>query len=319
MNTFQKFGKWTGATVATAVVAVALAGQAWAGFQPLVDVAWVKDNIGKPDVVFLDARAQVDYLRSHIPGAVNTDYGKDGWRADNKEGVRGMFPEDPAPLVKKIGDLGIDANTHVVLVVGGSSSSDMGTATRIYWTFKVLGDDNVSILDGGMAAYLKEVDKDKKPVNPLDKGPVTAQAKTFKMALRQDMLIDRSQVQAAVNSGKVTLVDNRESDAYLGITKPGPVKEAGTIPGAKNVPDSWLTVNDGGTFRSKDEIEKLYAAAGVDTTGATINFCNTGHLASVGWFVESQILGNDQAKLYDGSMTDWTGAKMPVEQKVKLK
>ncbi len=316
MTTVHSLGKWAGVTVTAAFVATIAFGQAMAA-EPLVDVEWAKANIGKPGVMFLDARAQVDYLRGHIPGAVNTDYGKDGWRVTSKDGVRGMFPDDPSALAKRIGELGIDNDTHVVLVVAGSSASDMGTATRIFWTFKVLGDDNVSVLNGGMGAYLAEVDKDKKPVNPLDKGAATLTAKTFTVALRQDMLVNRDDVKKAMDSG-ATLVDSRESDAYLGITKPGVNKAAGTIPGAQNVPDSWLTVNDGGTFRSKAEIEKLYAAAGVATSGDSINFCNTGHLASVGWFVSSQILGNDNAKLYDGSMTDWTNAKMPVETKINL-
>ena len=55
------------------------------------------------------------------------------------------------------------------------------------------------------------------------------------------------------------------------------------------------------------------------TSGDQINFCNTGHWASVGWFVSSELLGNKKAKLYDGSMTEWTMLKGgPVEQKVKL-
>ena len=51
-----------------------------------------------------------------------------------------------------IGGLGIDNEDHVLLIPFGTSSSKMGTATRVYWTFKVLGHDKVSILNGGMAA-----------------------------------------------------------------------------------------------------------------------------------------------------------------------
>jgi len=307
-----RFGVMLTATLAGLV---AFAGQAMAA-EPLVDVAWVKANIGKPDVVFLDTRGMADYLRDHIPGAVHTNYGKDDWRV-KKGDVVGLFPSDTGKLAKLIGDLGIDNKTHVVLVSPGINSTDMGISTRLFWTFKVLGDDNVSILNGGMHAYLADVDKQGRPVNPLAKGPVKATAKTFTVALRKDMLPDREAVKAAMSKG-VTLVDNRPSDQYLGVTRPGVDAASGTIPTARNLPQQWITKNGGGTFRSKSELEKLYAAAGVPTTGEQINFCNTGHWASVGWFATSQLLGDKDAKLYDGSMSDWTHNKMPVEAKIKI-
>ena len=308
---------WTGTTMAAAFAAVVgFAGQAVAA-EPLVDAAWAAANVGKSGVVFLDTRGQVDYLRGHIPGAVHTNYAKDGWRV-KKGDVVGVLPDDTSKLAKLIGSLGIDNATHVVLVSPGKTSTDMGISTRLFWTFKVLGDDNVSILNGGMAAYLAKVDGKGKPVNPLEKGAAKPTAKTFKVALRKDMLPDRNTVKAAIDKGGVTLVDNRPSDQYLGVTRPPVDTASGTIPTARNVPQQWLTENGGGTFRTKAELEKLYAAAGVPTTGKQINFCNTGHWASVGWFVSSQVLGNKQAEMYDGSMADWTHHKMPMETKIKV-
>jgi thiosulfate/3-mercaptopyruvate sulfurtransferase len=302
------------ASVSLALVA-GIAGPALAA-DALVDVAWVKENTGKDGIVFVDVRGQADYLRGHIPGAVNTDYGKAGWRvAINK--VPGYFPEDPSDLAAHIGSLGIGNDTHVVLVAPGTSSSDMGTATRMYWTFKVLGHDEVSILNGGMAAYLSEVDGDKNPVNPLEKGVVEADAKTFNVALREDMLIGAEDVQSLSDSGSV-LVDHRPADQYLGVNKAGPAKMAGTIPGAVNLPNTWMTDNAGGMFRDSETLAKLYDAAGVPTSGDQVNFCNTGHWASVGWFVSSEILGNKQAVMYDGSMVDWTSKDMPMEASVSV-
>lgn len=309
--------KWFAiAAMAAFVSFVSLAGQAIAA-TPLVDVAWVKANAGKPGIVLLDVRSQVDYLRGHIPGAVHTDYEKDGWRV-KKNDVPGMLPDDTSKLAKRIGDLGIGNATHVILVAPGRDSTDMGTATRLYWTFKVLGSDNVSVLNGGMEAYLAEVDKQGKPVNPLDKGAPQITPQTFKVSLRKEMLPSRDDVKAAMDKG-IVLVDNRPSDQYLGVNRTAAATENGTIPQARNMPHIWLTNNGGGTFRSKQEIEKLYSAAGVPTTGKQISFCNTGHWASVGWFVSSEILGNKQTELYDGSMAEWTRARMPVEVKVKVK
>lgn len=283
--------------------------------EPLVDSAWVEANIGKPGVVFVDLRGKTDYLKGHVPGAVHTNYGKDGWRVA-KDGVIGLMG-DPDKLGVLIGGLGIDNATHVVLMPPGANSSDMGTGTRIYWTFKVLGHDNVSILNGGMAAYAAMDPKTKQPLHPLDKGMVKPDAKTFSVNLRPDMIPSRADVKMAMDKG-VTLVDNRTADQYLGVNRHPKSKASGTIPGAKNLPQSWTTVNGQGTFRSKGELEALYAAAGVPTSGEQISFCNTGHWASIGWFTASEILGNKDAKMYDGSMVDWTAdANDPVEQKIK--
>jgi thiosulfate/3-mercaptopyruvate sulfurtransferase len=281
---------------------------------PLVTVDWVKENIGAPGVVFVDSRGSTDYLRGHIPGAVNTDYGKSGWR-ETRDDVPGVFPADTTKLAEHIGSLGIGNDTHVVLVPAGADSSEMGTATRIYWTFKVLGHDNVSILNGGMGAYLAEVDGDKNPVNPLEKGAPEVSPASFTVALREEMLLDEAEVQAAIDGGALA-VDNRTADQYLGVNRHGKSKASGTIPTAVNLPQSWMTENGGGTFRDTTTLAKLYEAAGVPTEGAQVSFCNTGHWASIGWFVSSELLGNADAQMYDGSMTAWTAAGMPVEQKV---
>ena len=48
-----------------------------------------------------------------------------------------------------------------------------------------------------------------------------------------------------------------------------------------------------------------------------IAFCNTGHWATLDWFVMSELLGNKDARMYDGSMLEWTAAGMPMEIKIK--
>lgn len=287
--------------------------------EPLVDVAWVKANSGKPEIVMLDLRdSQVDYLRAHVPGAVYTDYAKDGWRAKDENGTPGQL--SPVPKLEAlIGGLGIGNDSHVVLIPNGASALDMGSATRIYWTFKVLGHDNVSILDGGMAAYVKDIDeKTKQPINPLDKGANKPEAKTFKSALRKDMIVTKADMQKAQQSG-IEIIDNRPNDQFIGVNRHNLAKRSGTIPGAKSLPESWLTQNGGGVFRSKAELTKLYDLASAKTSGAQINFCNTGHWASLGWFVSHEIIGNKDAKLYDGSMLEWSADEsLPIEQKLKL-
>lgn len=290
---------------------VTLSGSALAA-DPLVDAAWAKANAGKAGVVFIDFQPATDFMRGHIPGAVNSNFAKDGWREERaSDKVPDMLAE-PSKLAELIGKLGIDNDTHVVMVPPGLNSTDMGIGTRIYWTFKVLGHDKVSLLDGGMATYTKD------KANPLETGAAKIAPKTFKVNLRKDMITTAEDVKKAKAAG-IPLVDNRPEDQFVGINRHPKATASGTLEGAKNFPNGWMTVNGQGEFRKKAELEKLFKVAGVATQGDQINFCNTGHWASVGWFVSSELMGNKKARMYDGSMTEWTITKAgPVEQKVKL-
>jgi len=288
---------------------------------PLVDVTWIKANGVGDGRVIVDLRDRRAYLGGHIPGAVHTDYGRDGWRVRHK-GVAGLFPPEQKSLAKLtavIGKLGIDNQSHVILVAPGYGAGDMGIATRIYWTFKVLGHDRVSILDGGMSAYIYERLADNgTPLNPLQPGPVPVAAKKFIAKVRTDMLIGRAEVEDGLRRG-IGIVDARPNAQYIGLHKSGQVRRAGTLPGAKSVPGEWLTANGGGRFQSKSALAQLFAIGGANAEREMFTFCNTGHWASLTWFAASELLGNKKVKMYDGSLADWTlKADAPVERKIKL-
>ena len=176
----------------------------------------------------------------------------------------------------------------------------------------MLGHDDVSILNGGFAAYTA----DKK--NTVQAGNNAPKPAKFVAHLRKDMLVTKDDVLKAMKEKEV-LVDNRPNDQFIGVNRHPKATRNGTIPGAINLPESWLTENNGGKFRSVEEIKKLYAIANVPTTGKQINFCNTGHWASLGWFVSAKLMGDKQAKVYDGSMVEWSADKsLPMEDKIKV-
>jgi len=116
----------------------------------LVDSDWVKSNLGRSDLVVLDIQAPADYQRFHVPGAVNAPYER--WRTSGKREVEGMLPP-VARLEAMIGGLGIDDRKTVVVVSTGRGAGDLAAAARVFWTFKVLGHDQVAVLDGGLVAY----------------------------------------------------------------------------------------------------------------------------------------------------------------------
>jgi len=276
---------------------------------PLVDAEWLNAHLKDENLVVLDLQDRNSYQRYHVPGAVNSNYGD--WRQTSPKGTPQLMTP-PARLEQLIGSLGIDNDSQVVLVVMGSGAGDMASATRIYWTFKALGHDQVSILDGGLINYAN------KRVYPLQKGLNQPKPKAFKAKLRTAFRPDSQTVKAALENGALA-VDNRSRAEYLGIYRGGDKERPGSLPQAVHLAYDWLTVNGGGQFQSLDNLKKIYAAAGVPLQGKQINYCHTGHRAALGWFVSHELLGNEEAQLYDGSTAEWAkDANLPMEQKVQL-
>lgn len=267
---------------------------------PLVGQEWLAEHAHAPDVVVVDTRSREDYGAGHIPGAVHADYGRDGWRVTNSDGTPGMFPDDAdrqQRLAANIGALGIGNDTHVVLVSRGRNESDLGVATRMYWTFKVLGHDRVSILDGGMASYLAE------GTRPLTREGKAPAPRHFSVSVRREMIANEAEVRQAMQRG-LPLIDARPESQFSGRLKSGVAVRPGTITNALSLPAANLIRDRTGVLRESAALARLFEATGAGTH--PILFCNTGHWASVNWFVASELLGMKGARLYDGSMAEWS-------------
>ncbi|MBK4722531.1 sulfurtransferase [Azospirillum sp. YIM DDC1] len=261
--------------------------------RPLVDSAWLKGALDRPDLVVLDVRTPPS--GGFIPGSIHSDYAKAGWRA-TVDGVPGLLPET-AVLEGLIGGLGIGNGDHVVLVASGLSAADMGNATRVYWTFKTLGHDRVSVLDGGFAAWSDAG-------NPVATTAATRSAAAFTAAPREDLRAPLPVVAAAVADGSVPLLDSRSAEQFEGKAKSPQARVPGTLPGAVLIENGAFYSAAGKRFLPADAVKALADQAGAGD--ATITFCNTGHLASVAWFALSELAGIDGVRLYDGSMSEWT-------------
>lgn len=265
--------------------------------QPLVTPDWLSENLGHERLLVIDVRDPVAeasvYAAGHIPGAISAPYGSFGWR-ETVDGVPGMLPPVET-IAARIGSLGVDGDTHVVIVSEGSDSSEFGKATRVYWTFKVLGHDAVSILDGGQIAWAAAG-------GALTQDETLPEPATFEAAFRPELIATSDDVHGAIENG-VELVDGRPAAQYSGEEKPPVARVAGTIPTAINIEQSAFY---NGSFATHDIVARLTEAAGVTTDEEVIAFCNTGHWASIAWFGLSEVGGNENVSMYDGSMADWT-------------
>jgi thiosulfate/3-mercaptopyruvate sulfurtransferase len=293
-------------------LAAGLATSAFANEQvtPLVDAAWVKANSGKENVVIVDIRDKVAETelgdKPYIANAVVAPYATAGWRTE-VQGIPGMLPSTEE-LAKLIGGLGIDNDDHVVIVPWGTDSTEFGGATRVYWTFKYLGHDEVSILDGGWRQY------DAAGGERVAEAP-KAEAATFDVALNDTVRATTADVEAALKDG-TKLLDGRPQEQFEGKSKSPIVRAEGTLPGAVNIPHSQFYSQDEALFATPEKVRDLSQAVGIGPDQQNIVFCNTGHWASIAWFALSEVAGNKNTRMYDGSMAEWTSdPSRPVEDR----
>ena len=297
-----------GIVLTLAVALVTATSAAAADAQPLVGVQWLNSHQRDHNLVVLDIRSAIDgskpeaFVQGHIPGAVHSDYDKAGWRV-TRNNVPFMVPTK-AELEKLIGDLGIDENSHVVLVPAGVNVLDFGSAARTYWTLKYAGVANVSILDGGLAGW--------RAVGlPLATGASAPSPTIFTATLDNKLLALASDVETIELSGKATLVDARPASFFFGKEKAPNAAAYGHIPGALNLDSAEFY--DPKTNRLKPTGALATIAANVPA-GPVVSYCNTGHWAATDWFVMHELLGRKEARLFAGSMVEWTAdERRPVE------
>ncbi|MET7748240.1 sulfurtransferase [Micromonospora sp. NPDC005367] len=259
----------------------------------LVSADWAEKNLDTPGVVFVEVDEDTSaYDTGHLAGAIKLD-----WRTDLQDPVRRDFVNKNR-FEALLSERGI-GNDDIVVLYGGNNN---WFAAYAYWYFKLYGHREVKLLDGGRKKW--ELD-----ARPLVKDVVTRPATRY-VAQEPDTSIRafRDEVVAAI--GTKNLIDVRSPDEYAGrLLAPAHLPQeqaqrAGHIPTALSVPWS-KAANEDGTFKSDDELRKIYADAGLDDGKETIAYCRIGERSSHSWFVLQELLGHRNVKNYDGSWTEY--------------
>jgi len=276
---------------------------------PLVDADWLAANLARPDLTVLDIQDPKDYARFHVPGAVNAHYGK--WRTGKKDpGGPSMLPP-VARLEALIGGLGIDNGRTVVIVATGRGAADLASAARVFWTFKVLGHGPVAVLDGGLMAWAQMR-------KPMEKGIERPETVTYEARPNPDLMLTADSVKAVLDAGG-GFVDARSEGEFVGLYTGADEERPGTIPGSRHLPHDWVTDDGSGHLRSADTLEALFKARDIPTEGNQVHFCHSGNRAALTWFAAYAVLGNDKARLYDGSTMEWARRpNLPLVRHIRL-
>jgi len=260
----------------------------------LVSTEWAENNLDTAGVVFVEVDENTSAYddEGHIPGAVKLD-----WRDDLQDSVKRDFV-DQQQFSKLLSDKGI-SNDDTVVLYGGNNN---WFAAYAYWYFKLYGHNDVKLLDGGRKRW--ELDD-----RPLVKDATVRAATSYEAKpIDNSIRAFRDEVIAAINTKN--LVDVRSPDEFSGkILAPAHLPQEqsqrpGHVPSAINVPWS-RAANDDGTFKSDEELAKIYADAGLDGEKETIAYCRIGERSSHTWFVLQELLGHRNVKNYDGSWTEY--------------
>jgi thiosulfate/3-mercaptopyruvate sulfurtransferase len=177
------------------------------------------------------------------------------------------------------------------------NATAFGAAARVSWTLKVAGLAQVSILDGGFAAWTA------KTTNPVEIGIHSPSPRIFTATLDHGLVAETPDIEQTEHDRNATLIDARPTGFFLGHDKAPAVQAYGHLANAISV--DHATFYDAAANRLRPTAE-LAAIAGRVPAGPAITYCNTGHWAATDWFVLSEILGRPNTRLYDGSMVAWT-------------
>jgi thiosulfate/3-mercaptopyruvate sulfurtransferase len=262
--------------------------------QPLLSSAELQAKLSDANVRVIDIRDPKSYAANHIPGALNAPYGT--WRGPASN--PGELPALPK-LTTLVQSLGLSPSTHAVIVSSGADATDFGASARVYWTLKVLGLKDLSVLNGGLKAWTTAG-------LPQNTAAVKVAASNFQPQIDKSLVATKEELVARVKSGDAALIDARPADFFKGDTRHVAASVPGTLQGAVNVEhDKWFAPGTS-TFVSTDQAQKVAATSAIDPAKETVSFCNTGHWAATNWFAMSEVLGQKNVKLYAGSMVEWS-------------
>jgi len=258
----------------------------------LVSTEWLAQHLG--DVTIVDSSwfmpslgrsGRDEYLQAHIPGARFLDIDE---VADKSHPAPHMLP-GAQQFGEAMERLGVRSDDRIVVY----DNSPTRTAARGWFMLRHFGASDVAILDGGFQKWLTEG-------RPTESDHPAARRAKFD-AIERDEIVTKQQLLAGV---ELPWVDARGKGRFEG-SEPDPRAgvAAGHAPGARNLPFGSLYRGDG-TFKPVEELRKLFAEAGIDPTEPFVASCGSGVTANSLIFA-AHLIGNDDARLYDGSWSEW--------------
>lgn len=266
----------------------------------LVSTDWLESHLNDDHIILLDASwykpeygrvGWIEYKQEHIPGAGFFDLDEIVDLDDERPHM--LPPEDE--FGEAVGELGIEADTHVI--VYDTHKEGFYSAARVWWVFRTMGHEKISVLDGGFAKWKAEKRRGETGLPP------EPEEKTFKSQKRIELVRDLENVQQASLTGDTQIIDARSAERFNGLEDEGPGVARGHIPGSINL--HYLDVfNPDATLKSADALENLFLRAGVDLQKPILTTCGSGITACI-LSIALDRLGIQDVPVYDASWSEW--------------
>lgn len=264
----------------------------------LVSTDWLASHMRDPDLRILDGSfylpdagrdAKAEYAAGHIPGARFFDI-------DDISDSRSDLPHMAPPIEKfmsRMRAMGV-GDGHQVVVYDGAG---LFSAARVWWLFKLMGQNDIAVLDGGLPKWVAEG-------RELEDMPPIIRDRHMTVRRQAHLVKDVTQVSAASKLRDQEIIDARSPGRFRGEEpEPRPGMRGGHIPGSKNVHYASL-LNADQTMKTPEETRAIFEAAGVDLSKPAITTCGSGVTAAILSLAMAR-MGKDDHSLYDGSWSEW--------------
>lgn len=264
-----------------------------------VETDWLRDHLSDPDLIVIDCSwhfpdegdAWEEFQEEHIPGALFLDIDV---VSDTSNPLPHMLPS-PEKFARLIGEMGISNGSQIVVY---DTYGFFCAAARVWWMFRIMGHENVKVLNGGMPKWLDED-------MPVEEGlPRKLPKQDFKVVFDAAQVRDTEQVIALSQSGDEQLLDARSPQRFTGeLGEPRPCQRLGHIPGSINVYFKDFLEFDG-SLKPMDDVRDLLAKSPVDLSRPIVTTCGSGVTAAVMNLIFAEI-GVENTSMFDGSWSAW--------------
>ncbi|WOV93144.1 MAG: rhodanese-like domain-containing protein [Candidatus Nitrosoabyssus spongiisocia] len=249
----------------------------------LVTIPWLKENYKSPNTILLDTRPAFVYKNGHISNAHS--FPVDKVLTPNQFGAH--LVADSKVIASSLSALGVDTLKTIILYGDAQNPS----LTRVAWTLEYLGLENINLLDTS-ANQLEKYDI------PLVREVPTPTPAEFVPVVKPNLRITTDTLQQSHTD--YSLLDARSPQEYM----------SAHLPNALSFPFERGVGTDGCIFLNTDNLKKIYQ--NIPTNKKIICYCAHGHRAS-NLFYQLRESGFTNVLVYDGSIIDWHGHKLPLE------
>ena len=260
-------------------------------FGLLVNADQLLPHLGHTFLRIVDLSRSSVFEQLHIPHAIHV---KPGQLVQLEETATGLLPKE-ADLQALVDYLKISPDHHVVVYddEGGA------WAGRLIWNLHCLGFDRVSLLNGGIHAWLGAGLVTSSKVDPII--PV-AQLVAVNLAKKDQYQIEYAELLEKVQQNTIQVWDCRTEDEYTGLRLAA--RRGGHIPTARHF--EWSTALNRENHlklhpleRTQQRLEQL----GFNLHEPVVVYCQSHHRSGLAYMLGRLLGWNIQA--YDGAWSEW--------------